>query len=110
MKIMKWAAVAVTALFVLMNLGAVPDSSIDAPYRVVASVLAILGAGAAIGLATNRPWGRLAVVGVGALNVITAITGVFTDQQGVAIGVVVGALGVLLGGLTAPDHQHAVVG
>lgn len=108
MKILKWAAVAVTALFALMNLGAVADGDIDTVYRVVAAVLAILGAAAAVGLGANQSWGRVAVVGVGALNVAASITGLFTDQAGAVIGIVVGGLGVVLGALAASDTKRPV--
>jgi hypothetical protein len=102
-KILKWAAVAVTALFALMNLGAVLGSDVDTPYRVIAAVLGVSGAAAAIGLAANQGWGKAAVVAVSALNVVTAIAGLFTDQQGAVIGIVVGGLGVALGALVDGD-------
>lgn len=106
MKIIKWTAVAVTALFVLMNLGAVVEPDVDAPYRVVAVVLAIGGVAAAVGLGANQPWGRPAVILVGALNVVTALAGLFTNQEGAVIGVVVGGLGVILGALAADEARR----
>ena len=99
MKVIKWAAVAVTTLFVLMNLGAVFQPEVDTPYRIVAAVLALVGAAAAIGLGANQSWGPTAIIVVGGLNVVTAITGLFADQEGAVIGVVVGGLGVVLGAL-----------
>ncbi|GAB3197810.1 hypothetical protein GCM10027062_10420 [Nocardioides hungaricus] len=108
MKILTWAAVAVTALFTLMNLGAVfePDAAI--PYRVVAAVLGLAGAAAAVGLATTQTWGKPAVVAVGVLNVVAAIIMVFTGQQGAAIGIVVGGLGAALGALADGDLKPRV--
>jgi hypothetical protein len=108
MKILKWAAVAVTALFVAMDLGALPDSDIDVAYRVIGGVLAVIGAVAAIGLATARPWGRAAVIGAGALNAATAVTGLFTDLDGAVIGIVVGGLGAVLGTLATETSAHTV--
>ena len=108
MKILKWAAVAVTALFVAMNLGAVPDGDIDTGYRVVAAVLAVAGLVAAVGLGMNQSWGRAAIIVVGGLNVLTAVTGFFTEQEGVVIGIVVGGLGVILGALAAGDTRRPV--
>ncbi len=100
MKILKWAAVAVTALFALMNLGAVLEPDLETPYRAVAAILGVAGVAAAAGLGFSQPWGTRAVIAVGALNVVMAITGLFTDQQGAVIGIVVGGLGVALGALT----------
>jgi hypothetical protein len=101
MKIVKWAAVAVTALFVLMNAGAVldPGTDVATPYRVVAAVLALAGVVAVVGLAMNATWGKAAVIVVGGLNLATSITGLFTDLDGSALGIVVGGLGVVLGAL-----------
>lgn len=109
MKILTWAAVAVTALFALMNLGAVPQSESDTPYRIIAAALGLAGIAAAVGLAANQPWGRPAVIAVGALNAITAITGLFADQDGAVIGLVVGGLGVVLGLLAGSTKHPAAV-
>lgn len=108
MKILKWAAVAVTALFALMNLGAVLDGDVDTPYRVVAAALCTAGAAAAIGLSANQSWGSAAVIVVGGLNVVTAITGLFADQDGAVIGIVVGVLGVVVGTLASGDTKRRV--
>lgn len=107
MKAVTWAAVAVTALFALMNLGAVFESEVDTPYRIVGAVLAVVGAGAAAGLGTGQPWGRASVVSVGALNVIASIIGLLVDQEGAVIGIVVGALGVVLGWLSPSESGRA---
>lgn len=106
MKILKWAAVAVTALFALMNLGVVLHPDGGMPYRVLAAVLAIVGLAAAVGLATNQAWGRVGVIAAGGLNVIAAIIGSLTGQEGAVIGVVVGGLGVVLGALAAGDTKR----
>ncbi len=97
MKIVKWAAVAVTALFALMNLGAALGADQDTWVRVVSGVLAAAGLAATVGLATGRSWGRAAVVVVGVANVAGAVAALVADQDGAPIGLVVGALGVLLG-------------
>jgi hypothetical protein len=97
MKMLKWAAVAVTVLFVLMNLGAAVDASQDGWVRVVGGVLGVAGIVAAAGLATSRAWGRAAVITVGAGNVAAAVIGLFAGQEGSVIGLVVGGLAVLLG-------------
>jgi len=97
MRIVKWAAVAVTVLFVLMNLGAAVDATQDGWVRVAGGVLAAAGIVAAAGLASTRPWGRAAVIAVGAGNVAAAVVGLFTGHEGSVIGLVVGGLAVLLG-------------
>jgi hypothetical protein len=107
MKILKWAAVAVTALFALMNLGAIFEPDVTTPYRIIAAPLFLAGVAAAFGLGASQPWGRAAIIVVGGLNVVTAITGFFTDQNGAVIGVVVGGLGVVLGVLAGTENKHA---
>ena len=97
MNIIRWAAAAVTGLFVLMNLGAAIDPTQADWVRIASAALGIAGAVAAVGLASNRAWGRPAVIAVGALNVCDAAAALFTGEPGVVAGVVVGGLGVLLG-------------
>ncbi len=109
MKAVKWAAVAVTALFALMNFGAIFESDLDTPYRVLGAVLAVVGAVAATALGTGRAWGRASVVVVGAVNLVTSITGLLTDQEGAVIGIVVGGLGVVLGVLSLRESGRAAV-
>jgi hypothetical protein len=108
MQIVKWAAVAVTALFALMNLGTVPDGDIDTTWRVVGAVMAVAGLVAAIALATNQAWGRAAIIVVGGINVIAAVVGLFTDEPGAVIGIVVGGLGVVLGALSGTGTRQTV--
>ena len=52
----RWAAVVVTALFVLMNAGAVIDPAQPNWTRAVGAVLAVAGIAAGLGLALNKPW------------------------------------------------------
>ena len=73
MNIIRWAAAAVTGLFVLMNLGAAIDPTQADWVRIASAALGIAGAVAAVGLASNRAWGRPAVIAVGALNVCDAV-------------------------------------
>jgi hypothetical protein len=102
----KWAAVTVTTLFVLMNLGALPDTDINTAYRVIGGLLALAGAVAAVGLAAGRHWGPLAVVAAGVLNLATAVTGLFAGQDGAVIGIVVGGLGAVLGTLATSRSRR----
>ena len=87
MNIIRWAAAAVTGLFVLMNLGAAidPHSGRLGPDR-QRRHSRIAEAVAAVGLASNRAWGRPAVIAVGALNVCDAAAALFTGEPGVVAG------------------------
>ncbi len=105
MKIIRWAAVAVTALFVLMNAGAVLDPVQPAWVRVAAAVLAVAG----LGLALNKRWGWAAVVAVGALNCLGAVSTLLFGGEGFAIGLMVGGLAVLLGILARPSTVESAV-
>lgn len=110
MKMIRWAAVVVTALFVLMNLGAIGGSDLQTWVRVTAGVLVPAGAIAATGLALNTSWGRSAVLVVGGLNVAAGLAAVAADQAGGAVGIVVGGLAVVLAALlnqAGPARAHA---
>ena len=108
MNIIRWAAVVVTGLFALMNLGAVGDSDAEIWIRAVGGVLALLGIAAAVGLALQRSWGRPAIIAVGALNVAAAIAALVTDEPGGGVGIVVGGLAVVLGALSAQPASDRV--
>lgn len=109
MRILSWAAVAVTALFALMNLGAaLGDGESDAGLRLLGAVLCIAGLAAAAGLATRRPWGRAAVIGVGAANVAAAVIGLVVGAQGAVVGLVVGGLCIVLGALARQPVEQTV--
>jgi hypothetical protein len=102
MKIIRWAAVAVTVLFVLFNIGAALDADQADWVQIVGGVLAVAGVPAAVGLALGRAWGRTAVIGVGVLNVAAAVAALVDDQSGAAVGLVLGGLAVVLGVVGAP--------
>jgi hypothetical protein len=97
MKTLRWAAVAVTALFVLMNLGATFDSEQAGWIRGFGAVAGVLGAIAAVGLARNLPWGNAAVVGVGLLNAGGAFAALIADEDGFVPGIIVAGLAITLG-------------
>lgn len=105
MRIIRWAAVAVTVLFVLFNLGAAFDAQQENWIQSLGALLAASGAVAATGLATRQPWGRPAVIAVGALNVAAAIAALVADESGGAVGIALGTLAVVLGTLPA-DQAH----
>ncbi len=109
MKIIRWAAVAVTALFVLMNAGAAFDPGQPAWARIVGAVLGAAGLVAALGLAVNRSWGWVLVVAVGVLNCLGAVAALVLGGGGFAPGLVVGGLAVLLGLLARPTVRKPAV-
>ena len=55
MNIIRWAAAAVTGLFVLMNLGAAIDPTQADWVRIASAALGIAGAVAAVGLVPTGP-------------------------------------------------------
>lgn len=104
MKIIRWAAILVTGLFALMNIGVVADSDTETWVRIGCALLAAAGLVAAAGLALNATWGRIAVMAVGALNVAGAIAALINEEDGAAVGIVVGGLAVALGALSSHDE------
>ena len=100
MKIVKWAAVLVTALMALMNLGVllVAQSTDTGTAAIIFGVvLGVAGIAAVIGLTVNTSWGRMAVVGVGAVNAAAAIIFLTQNVEGASIGLAIAALGTVLG-------------
>jgi hypothetical protein len=109
MKVIRWAAVAVTALFALLNLGAAVDGEMDGWVRTVGAVLCLAGIVAIVGFVRNLDWGRAAVIAVGVLNVTGAVAALIADEPGGVIGLVVGTLGAALGFLAGqPERTRAV--
>ena len=108
--IIRWAAVVVTALFVLLNLGVTVDPDASAALRIGAGVMLVAGAFAAAGLARSAEWGRPAVAVVGALNAAGGVAALVADEPGGGIGVVLGGLAVVLAALAGRSqnaHVHA---
>jgi hypothetical protein len=104
MRFVRWAAVAVTALMSLMNLPMVfeaAEQKIPVPLAWAITVLGFLGIVAAVGLAVRAPWGRPAVLAVGAVNAVGAVIALVTSTEGAVIGLVVSALILVLGFLTS---------
>ena len=75
MGIAKWAAVAVTILMGLANLGQVAQGNLG--LRVLGPVLAVAALVAVFGVARRRSWGTRSVIVVGAVNVVAALVGAF---------------------------------
>jgi hypothetical protein len=98
MKFLRWAAVVVLALMSLMNVGIIlgGDESLPVLATIGAVALGLFGLGGAYGLARREPWGRAAAIAAGALNVVGGVIAMATDTAGGIVGVVLGAIIVVL--------------
>ena len=107
MGIVRWAAIAVTALMGLANFGLI-GQDVAGAVKVLGVVLALAALAALVGLATRTSWGRSAAIAIGAINAVTALVGAFTGLDGWPIGLVLSALGVVLGAVYSPASRTAV--
>src|ERR1700729_858249 len=94
MGIAKWAAVAVTILMGLANLGQVAQGNLG--LRVLGPVLAVAALVAVFGVARRRSWGTRSVIVVGAVNVVAALVGAFVGLDGWPVGLVLSGLAIVL--------------
>ena len=97
MKAIRWAAVAVTALMSLMNLPIAFDdggSDIATPLAWGVTVLGVLGLVAAVALLRRVPWGRPAVLAVGAVNLVGAVVALANEWEGATMRLAWGASGL----------------
>ena len=101
MGIAKWAAVAVTVLMGLANLGLVGQSHLG--LQILGPILAVAALVAVVGLATHRSWGVRAVIAVGVVNLVGAIVGAIAGLDGWPVGVVLSGLAIVL---TAVSNPH----
>src|SRR5829696_5775301 len=114
MKFLRWAAVVVLTLMSLMNVGVIlgGDESYPAIATIGAVALGVFGLVAAYGFARREPWGRAAAIAAGALNIVAGVIALANDAEGAIIGVVLGAIVVVLS-FAATDtsparHQSAL--
>jgi len=107
MAIAKWAAVAVTFLMGLANAGLVLQENLG--LRVLGSVLAVAAAASLVGLIAAKSWGAGAVIAVGAVNLVCALIGAFAGLEGWPLGLVLSALGIVLGTLSKPRNRAAAI-
>jgi hypothetical protein len=107
MKILRWAATALTLLMTLMNLGVVFDSQQSDGVRVLGAALTAVGV-AAVALAFGRRWAP-AIVAAAAANLVAALVGLVAGWEGAAIGLALNAvIGVLAMVAAAPARRGSV--
>jgi peptidoglycan/LPS O-acetylase OafA/YrhL len=98
MKFLRWAAVVVLSLMSLMNVGVLTGGD-DGPSTATvigAVALGLFGFVAVYGFARREPWGRAAAIAAGALNIVGGVIAMATDTEGGIVGVVLGAIIVVL--------------
>lgn len=104
MAIVKWAAIGVTALMGLANLGQL-GQDLDVGWKILGVVLAVGAAVAVVGFLTRKSWGLTAVIAVGVANVLGAIGGAVAGVDGWPIGLVLAALGPVLAAVYVPTSR-----
>lgn len=106
MGILKWAAVAVTLLMGLANLGQIGATNVG--LKIVGPILFIAAVVAAVGLVTRKSWGTRAVIAVGVVNLVAAVIGAIAGVEGWPIGLVLSGLAVVLAAVAAPGARAVV--
>ncbi len=101
MTIVKWAAVVVTLLMGLANLGQTAQD-VSVALKVLGVVLGLAALVAVVGVLARRRWGAAAIIAIGAGNLGAAIIGAVAGVDGWPIGLVLAALGIVFGGVYAP--------
>jgi hypothetical protein len=106
MGIAKWAAVAVTVLMGLANLGLIAQGNTG--LKILGLVLAVAAAVAAVGFTTQQSWSASAVIGVGVVNLAAAIIGAIAGLDGWPVGIVLSGLAIVLAAVSKPGPRRAV--
>jgi hypothetical protein len=105
--ITKWAAIAVTSLMGLANIGLIASSHLS--LKILGPVLAVAAVISVIGLLTKRPWGTRSVIAVGVTNLIAAIAGALAGVSGWPVGMVLSGLAIVLAAVSSPGSRRAVM-
>lgn len=104
MPVVKWAAVALTLLMGLANLGQVAQDS-TVGWKVLGVALAVTALIAVVAFIVGANWGAAAVITVGVVNLAAAIVAAITGLDGWPVAVVLSTLAVVLVALyTPPTH------
>jgi hypothetical protein len=105
--ITKWAAIAVTSLMGLANIGLIASSHLS--LKILGPVLAVAAVISVIGLLTKRAWGTRAVIAVGVANLIAAIAGALAGVSGWPVGMVLSGLAIVLAAVSSPGGRRPVM-
>jgi hypothetical protein len=106
MRTAQWAAIAVSGLMGLANLGLITQSNVG--LKIIGPVLAAAAMAAIIGFATRRPWGAHAVIAVGAVNLLTSVAGAVVGLDGWPVGLVLSGLAIVLTAVSNPRDRKVV--
>jgi hypothetical protein len=106
MRILRYSAAAVTILMALMNL---PFALGEGVVGWLVALVGVIGLVAAVALLRRMPGAPWAVTAVGVVNLAGAVLALGLDRDGAAVGLVVSALGTVLGAacLRGPTAQPA---
>lgn len=107
MTIVKWAAAGVTLLMGLANLGQIAQD-VSLALKILGVALALAALVAVVAVLARRRWGAAAVITIGAANLGAAIIGAVAGVDGWPVGLVLAALGIVLGAVYAPTAGSAV--
>ncbi len=107
MPIVKWAAIGVTLLMGLANLGQI-SQDLNVGWKVVGLVLALAAVVAVAGFVVRASWGTAAIIAIGAANLVAAIVAAVAGVDGWPLGLVLAALGIVFGAVYAPAARSAV--
>jgi hypothetical protein len=106
MAIAKWAAIAVTIVMGLANLGLIAQSNLG--LKTLGPILAAAALAAAVGFATHQPWAARAVIAVGAANLIGTVVGAIVGLDGWPVGLVLSGLAIVLAAFASPGTHRVV--
>ena len=107
MAIVKWALIGVTLLMGLANFGQIAQD-LNPAWKIVSLVLALAAIVAIVGLVARKSWGTPAIIAIAAVNLVGAIIGAVGSLEGWAVGLVLSALGIILGVVYSPTSRSAV--
>jgi hypothetical protein len=106
MGIAKWAAIAVTVLMGLANLGLVTQDTIG--LKILGPVMAMAAMVAVVGFATPSSWGASAVIAVGSVNLVGSIVGAIAGFDGWPVSLVLSVLAIVLVTVAQPGIRRTV--
>jgi hypothetical protein len=97
MKILRYAAAAVTILMSLLNLPFAFADGVSPPIGWLVTLLGVAGIVAAVALLSKANWASWAVTAVGMANLAGAIVALVMNRDGAVVGLVLSTLIIALG-------------